>query len=226
MWAMVYSAESQKRESFLVTACAVSSACAGMSVNANFSFAFVNLAAMPRFSSAPGTGVRTSGSAFWQPCILPGAIVVAIVSGYALVTYPSRRTDLRRPQPARDVRDHYRRFAVSRPASSFLAPLVFPLVVVTGLVWSTYSAPRIAPLGWAAAAIFAVTLAIHWTAFRLFGLLLPKDRTAIYFFPLFMIFAGALAAIPPHSRLGPISARKFHRRAGNHGDLFSVSACG
>ena len=46
MWAMVYFAESQKQDSFLVTACAVSSACAGMSVNANFSFAFVNLAAM------------------------------------------------------------------------------------------------------------------------------------------------------------------------------------
>ena len=69
-------------------------------------------------------------------------------------------------------------------------------------MWLSYSVPRIAPLGWAAAAIFAVTLAIHWTAFRLFGLLLPKDRTAIFFFPLFMIVAGALAAVPPPSRIG------------------------
>jgi hypothetical protein len=61
---------------------------------------------------------------------------------------------------------------------------------------------KIAFFGWAAAAIFVVTVAIHWTAFRLFGLLLPKDRTAIYLFPLFMIAAGVLASIPPLSPLG------------------------
>ncbi len=45
LWAMVYSPNYIRTS---VVACAVSSLCAGMSVNANFSFAFVNLAAMTR----------------------------------------------------------------------------------------------------------------------------------------------------------------------------------
>jgi len=61
---------------------------------------------------------------------------------------------------------------------------------------------RIARFGWAAAAIFVVTVAIHWFLFRLFGLPLPKDRTAIYLFPLFMIVAGVLASIDAPSPLG------------------------
>ena len=52
------------------------------------------------------------------------------------------------------------------------------------------------------AAIFAVTTGIHWVMFYTFGLLLPEDRTAIFFFPLFMVAAGLLAAIPPPSQLG------------------------
>ncbi len=55
-------------------------------------------------------------------------------------------------------------------------------------------------MGWIAAAVLAATVAIHWAAFRLFGLLLPKDRTAIFFFPLFMIVAGVLAATAPASK--------------------------
>ena len=46
MWALVYSAEAYLQEGSLVLACGVSSLCAGMSMNANFSFTFVNLAAM------------------------------------------------------------------------------------------------------------------------------------------------------------------------------------
>ena len=52
------------------------------------------------------------------------------------------------------------------------------------------------------AAIFAVTTGIHWVTFYTFGLPLPQDRTAIFFFPLFMVAAGLLAAIPPPSQLG------------------------
>jgi len=201
MWAMVYSAESQKRDSFLVTACAVSSACAGMSVNANFSFAFVNLAAMlaillVAWRRRPSQWIRILAA-----CILPGATVVAVISGYALLhTHPGEL--IYGASSLGETFGSIMDASLFQSRLDFLAPLVFPLVGVTGLVWLSYSAPRIAPLGWAAAAIFAVTLAIHWTAFRLFGLPLPKDRTAIFFFPLFMIVAGALAAIPPPSRIG------------------------
>ena len=47
MWAIVYFAEQYVQESgWVLMACAVSSACAGLSVDANFSFAFVDLATM------------------------------------------------------------------------------------------------------------------------------------------------------------------------------------
>lgn len=201
MWGMVYFAELQKQDSFLVLSCAVASACAGMSVNANFSFAFVNLAAMlaillGAWYRRPNQWVRILAA-----CILPGATVVAVVSGYALLhTHPGELI-----YGARSLGDTFGTVieaSLFRSRLGFLAPLVFPLVGITGLAWLSYSATRMALWGWAAAAIFAVTVAIHWTAFRLFGLLLPKDRTAVFFFPLFMIIAGALAAIPPSSRIG------------------------
>ncbi len=201
MWAMVYSAEVHLQEGPLVVACAVSSACAGMSVNANFSFAFVNLVVMlaillGAWYRRPNQWIRLLAA-----CVLPGGVTIAIVSGYALLhTHPGELI-----YGASGLGETFASIidaSLFQSQLDFLGPLVFPLVGVTGLVWLSYSAARIAPLGWAAAAIFAVTLALHWTAFQLFGLLLPKDRTALYFFPLFMIVAGVLATIPPPSPLG------------------------
>ena len=206
MWAIVYSAESHLRERSLAEACVVSSLCAGLSVSANFSFAFVNLAAMTAillcaWRQRPKEKVR-----LFAACTLPGAATFAIVSSYALL-------HLRSGELIYGAHSLGEAFGSILEASLFqnrfvfLAPFVFPLVGLTGLLWLSYLLSRrvnakIAPLGWAAAAIFAATVALHWLAFRLFGLLLPKDRTAIYLFPLFMIAAGVLVAIPPPSRPG------------------------
>jgi hypothetical protein len=206
MWELVYFAESQIRGDSLIPACAVSSACAGMSVSANFSFAFVNLAAMLAilFSAwyrRPKEKIRLLAAS-----AVPGAIIVAIVCGYAL----SRANSSQLWYGARSLGDTFGTIidaSLFQTRFDFLKPFVVPLVGVTGLFWLAFvlvsraKAP-IARYGLAAAAIFAVTVGIHWAAFRLFGLLLPNDRTAIYFFPLFMIVAGVLAAIPPPSRLG------------------------
>jgi len=206
MWAMVYSAESYMRQYPLVAACAVSSLCAGMSVNANFSFAFVNAALMAviflfaRYQR-PSEWVRLLAA-----CTVPGAAIITIVSGDALVH--SRPGEL--IYGARSLGETFGSIIGSSLFQSpigFLAPLVFPLVTGTGLLWLLYSLLRRAKsknaiFGWAAAAIFAITLAIHWTAFRLFGLLMPKDRTGLFFVPLCMIMAAVLATIPPSSPLG------------------------
>ena len=201
MWALVFSAESQMQGGSLIVACAVSSACAGMSVSANFSFAFVNLAVMLAILVYAWHRRSKEWIRVLAACILPGMGIFVIVCGFALLhSHPGElfygATGLSET------------FGTIIDASLFqsrfdvLAPLVFPLLGITGFVWLLYSATRIGPLGWAAAAIFALILAMHWTAFRLFGLPLPKDRTAIYFFPLFMIVAGVLASIPPPARLG------------------------
>ena len=205
-WASAYSDKSDTQGASLVLACAISSACAGMSVSANFSFAFVNLAAMLVILLSvcyqrPKEKVRLLAA-----CALPGAIIVTIVCGYAL----SEATSDQFFYGAQNLGDTFRTIieaSLFENRFTFLKPFVFPLVGLTGLLWLIYVLVRrakvpVARLGLAAAAIFAGTVAIHWTAFRLLGLLLPKDRTAIYFFPLFMIAAGVLAAVPPPSKLG------------------------
>ena len=213
MWALVYSAEAHLRQTSLLAACAVSSLCAGLSVDANFSFAFVNLAAITAIFVCAWRRNPHEWARLLAACVLPGAAVFTIVSGYALLhTHPGELI-----YGAMNLGETFgtvMEASLFQSELDFLSPIVFPLVGVTGLLWMVYvcfrsAKPIVAPLGWAAAAIFAVTAAIHWTAFRLFGLLLPKDRTAIFFFPLFMIVAGVLAVVPPASRLGRNLQRYF-----------------
>ena len=206
MWALVSFAESNVQGGPLVAACAISSACAGMSVSANFSFAFVNLSAMLAILFSAWRQRPKEKTRLLAASVLPGAIIVALVCGYAL----SQANSSQFWYGAHSLGDTFGTIveaSLFQTRFDFLTPFVFPLVGVTGLLWLTCvlvsrtKAP-IARFGWAAAAIFAVTVGIHWTAFRLFGLLLPQDRTAIYFFPLFMMAAGVLASIPPLSRPG------------------------
>src|SRR5690348_997708 len=46
-----------------------------------------------------------------------------------------------------------------------------------------------------------VTLLSHWSSFRIFGLLLPKDRTALFFAPLSLLVFGVATAISGGSRI-------------------------
>jgi len=205
MWAIVYFAEASLAGRYLVFACAVSSACAGMSVSANFSFAFVAAVTM---SSILVRALRKRPNEWFRlasACLLPAAAVIAIVSGYALRHWEPGQL-IYGAHGLRETFGTVLEASLFQNRFGFLKPLVFPLVMVTGVLWlasalRTGAEPNIASLGGAASAIFAVTLAVHWLSFRLFGLLLPKDRTAIYFFPLFMIAAGALASVPPSLNL-------------------------
>jgi len=205
MWAMVYFAEHRMEERFLLVACAVSSVCAGLSVDANFSFAFVSLATVAAIFLCAQRQQPHDWVNLLAACTLPAAAVIAIVSGATLLDYHSGQL-IYGAQSLGETFGSIIEASLFQTRFDFLGPAVFPLVGVTGLVWLLYllvsrAKAKIALFGWAAAAIFVVTVAIHWTAFRLFGLLLPKDRTAIYFFPLLMIAAGVLASIPPPSRL-------------------------
>ena len=206
MWVIVYSAEAHVRKDSLVAACAISSTCAGMSVDANFAFAFVNVAAMSAvllyaWRRRPKEWLRLLAAS-----VLPGAVVVAAVSGYTLLNlHPGELIYGAKSLP--ETFGSIIESSLFQTRFEFLKPVVFPLVGATGLLYLLYlllrgSRAKIAPLGWAAAAIFAATVAMHWTAFRVFGVLLPKDRTAIFLFPLFMIVAGAMVATPAPSPPG------------------------
>jgi len=60
----------------------------------------------------------------------------------------------------------------------------------------------LASLGAVLACILILTVTAHWLSFKLLHLLLPKDRTALYFVPLVTLIAGILAALPARARLG------------------------
>ena len=206
MWAMVYFAEHRMQDRFLIVTCVVSSVCAGLSVDANFSFAVVNLVAMTAIFISAWRRHPNDWVNLLAACTLPAAAVIAIASGYALLHYQPGEL-IYGAGSLGDVFGSVIDSSLFRTRFGFLKPVVFPLVGGTGLVWLFYSLfarakSRIAEFGWAAAAIFAVTVAIHWLLFRLFGLPLPKDRTAIYLFPLFVIAAGVLASIDSTSRPG------------------------
>src|SRR5207249_4680242 len=55
--------------------------------------------------------------------------------------------------------------------------------------------------------IAAMTLAIHYAAFLAAGLLLPKDRTGIFFIPLFVFAFGTVLALRLRSRHNDALAR-------------------
>jgi len=206
MWAIVFFAEAYTSERSLFMACAISSACAGMSVNANFSFALVNLATMIVIIVSvehlrPHHTFRLLAAG-----VLPGAVVVVALSGYALLhRHPGELI-----YGASSVAETFGGIVESslfRNRFVWLKPFVFPVVGFTGFVWLGNLVRRRATapsafLGLGAAVIVVLTIALHLAAQTLFHLRLPKDRTALYFFPLFMIAAGALAAIPPPSRTG------------------------
>lgn len=50
-------------------------------------------------------------------------------------------------------------------------------------------------------AVVVLALGIHWACFLAFGLLLPKDRTAVYVAPLVTLAVCSVAAIEPRGRL-------------------------
>jgi hypothetical protein len=54
-----------------------------------------------------------------------------------------------------------------------------------------------------ASAIFLATSA-HWLAFRIFGLLLPYNRIALFYVPMLTLFVGAISAIPIESRMSQV----------------------
>ena len=219
LWAIVYSAEWHLHQrGSLFFACAVSSTCAGLSIDSNFSFAFVNLVTMTAILLCAWYRRPKQFFRVVTSCVIPGAVVTALVSGYSFYFYQWGSGQFNGGLPMYGAHSLSETFGSIIKSSLFqtrfyfLTAMIFPLVGVTGLIWLVYllfqRVPRTGRTAWLVqfagilAAIFAVTTGIHWVMFYTFGLPLPEDRTAIFFFSLFMVAAGLLAAIPPPSQLG------------------------
>ena len=194
-----------RRPFTLRTTCIAASVCAGLSFSANFSFALAIAATM---LVVCGWAWRQSGRplAAVAACTLPGAAVALFFTGSVLATWPRNqfvygsyslgetfggilKCSLYEVNP----------YLANPPLARFLergAWLLAPLLAAACL-WRGASCARLRPR-WPAAftAIAAGAIGAHWLLFRLAHVLLPKERTGIYFAPLALLIAGSLAVAP------------------------------
>ena len=196
-------------DAFLMTAIAIavcdrSSALAsvalGLSFCANFSFAFVDLAAGLVILAR---ALRRESS--WRvaaACVLPGLAVALAIGGYTFTRM--KKVDLyygahSLGEMARGLVDAtlYQinpRFGGSLfKVMRFGKPLMLPAlgILCAAQIAVTRRIGRVAA-GIAGIAGFAVLL--HWLAFHLFQLPLPMTRTGIFLLPLCTLMVGAIAA--------------------------------
>ncbi len=163
-------------------------------------------------------------------CALPGLLVATLLAGSTILEWPKdqlvygaeslRETfssiaeaSLYEPNPYLISPLFYH--GVTR-LSAFILPLLGALCAwrLIHILFDRSRRPNVETrwlLGFSAvlAGTIAATLSVHWLAFRLFRVLLPKDRTAIYLVVLITLFAGILAAVPFGSKAGDVSRRSL-----------------
>ena len=199
-----------------LAACAISSACVGLSLASNLSFAIVDFFTL----GAVLIAACHRSKAFLRPLaatVLPALIVTLLLPASLILHMPQKELifgatslgetfssivssslfqlnrELVSPllyQPINVVKD----YLLAALGATFVACAAYHL-------WQD-RARRLSKVALPLAAILAATLAVHWICFRAFHLLLPKDRTGVYIAPLALLIAGAVAAIPSKSRLG------------------------
>jgi hypothetical protein len=204
-------------------AAATSSLCLALSFAANFSFAFVDAAALVALFLWLGRKPR-----LLAPLVLPGLAVTVFLSASPLLTWSPNEL----VYGARSLREtagsviEASLFELNPeivspflvPALSWAAQLLLPFLAAAALaaaiaafrdrrLWLEERTRRIAGFGLGALGIAALALGVHTLAYHLFGLLLPKDRTALYLVPLATLAAGALVSLPALSRFARWSRR-------------------
>jgi hypothetical protein len=204
----------------LAKSCALASLLLGLSFSANFSFAFVDAAA---FLAIAIWALRRGGVKILGACVLPGLLAALLICGYPVLHWHKRElwygaTSLGEMaqsivQPSLFQLDPRFEKAGLYQVMSFLKPVILPLLGilcacqllvtrVDGSWLRDARVRRLGRLGSVLAAIGAFAIFTHWMVFRLFGLLLPMGRTAIYLVPLCTLIAGIIAAVPAWSRAG------------------------
>ncbi|MCU1232592.1 MAG: hypothetical protein JWP63_559, partial [Candidatus Solibacter sp.] len=182
--------------------CAACSICAALSFAANFSFAFVDAAAMMAIliwacarTQAIQARVRILGA-----CVLPGLLVSVFLSAPVVLNWPKGQLEF----GAHSLGEMSRTVAQSslyRPNPQLVNPLLLGWIerasryllplLLTLAAWQW--ARRRNPIALALLAILAAAVGAHWLVFRTAGVLLPRDRTAIWIVPLLTLAIGAAA---------------------------------
>jgi hypothetical protein len=195
--AMISESQSETALTRKVTSASV---CLGLSFAANFSFAFVDAIAMLLFIL--WLLHRTSNLKATAFCIIPGVLLAACICGWTLWHWPKNqlyfgvtswkdtwvgivaasfdRLNPELPHWLRAIDD-----------SSVHQALAGAIVMVTlGVLFTRKPSKLHIPAAYLAGVIVA-TIAVHSIAFETVHLLLPKDRTALFFPPLLFLTLGA-----------------------------------
>jgi hypothetical protein len=205
----------------LPRSCAWASLALGLSFAANFSFAFVDVAVFLAIAIWALTSRGTDSSLrILGCCVLPGLSVALLICGYPLTHWPGgelwygahslreMKNTLVEPSLHRlDPRFHdsswYKTINSLRPhLLPYVGILCVSQLVVALLDGSYVKGPRrrwLATFAAALAAIAALTVLLHWFAFRFENLPLPMGRTGIFLLPICTLIAASIAASPARS---------------------------
>ena len=185
------------------------SALIGLSLTANFSFGYVDAAALTALTVWACSRTRSLRMA--AACILPALAVAFAVCGHTLLNFP--RSQLY--YGAASLREMWHSIAAAsfdelnpyivnpllmswlKAAAKWLPGLFAALGCVQGaamaVVWLRRKEPPARELrfGMLLAGVAAAALAAHWLAFRIARVPLPMARTGIFFVPLGVLFLAA-----------------------------------
>ena len=204
---------------------AAGSVLAAASFTANFAFAFANAAVLGLAFVWMSRRAGFSWSLL-AAATVPGALVVIALPLPVIMHFPreqlyagamSLRETLRsvihwslyelNPEVANSVMLQVMRRVEGRlfPALGLIAAWRLAVLIGNRGKLAEERTKWLTGLGAVLAGGAALTTALHWTAFHLFGLLLPLDRTALFYVPLCTLAVGAMAAIPIGSWMGRAS---------------------
>lgn len=217
----------------LLIVCGQASVLIALSFIANFSFAFVDGAALLMiFLWACGSMPReSSGANRWNSylklaaaCALPGLFVVAALAGRVLTHYPKNELVYGAESFGETLRSLYEASIYQLNPNLMIQPAdLAPFITILFLFIGGISAIRLGQILSTRASVaqgqarmldrladgiagtLLLTVAASWLAFHVRGLPWPKDRTGIYLVILATLLAGLIAAIPIPTLWGNLS---------------------
>lgn len=210
--AIAAAAHWRARNSSPFRACALCSIFVALSFASNFSFALADLVTLAAVFIWIARRERKSYVRLVTACNVPGAAVTLALTLSTLLAWPKGQltegvTSLRLTISSVIESSLYQlNPEVANPLLlkilDWIRPALFPALGVLA-VWNVAELFRKRRESWLAelslllAGIAIVTFSVHAVAFRIFHLLLPFNRTALFFVPLGTLAVGALAAVRP-----------------------------
>jgi hypothetical protein len=204
--------------------CILVSILLALSFCSNFSFAFVDGTAALLFFLWAAMQSRKADAKWYlrlaARCFLPGIVVASVICGKTLWGYPRSQlyfgseslTQMWNGLVSSSFDDANSEIpwvggflALIRPSLTWVAIGTTMLLLIAAETDRSGDSParRLRTLIRFLLCVACVTLAVHWTAFRVLHILLPKDRTGLFFVMLgTLVFGGATSILLRTGRSG------------------------